>query len=69
MNTAYSTLYIGDLDEQVSEDMLYSVFLKYGQIFSLKIATDLNKKSRGFAFITYLNKTDGINFRGYFKDF
>lgn len=59
-----ATLYIGDLDEQINEEMLYLRFSQYGQIFTLKIANDLNKKSRGFAFVTYYNKSDGkiINF-------
>jgi len=51
-------LYIGDLDEQINEEMLYLRFSQYGQIFTLKIANDLNKKSRGFAFVTYYNKSD-----------
>lgn len=48
-----TTLYIGDLDEQINEEYLYQKFCQFGQIFTLKIAKDVNKKSRGFAFITY----------------
>lgn len=53
------TLYIGDLDEQINEEMLYLRFSQFGQIFTLKIARDMNKKSRGFAFVTYYQKADG----------
>jgi len=52
------TLYIGDLDEQINEEMLYLRLSQYGQIFTLKIARDLNKKSRGFAFVTFYQKAD-----------
>lgn len=52
------TLYIGDLDEQINEEMLYLKLVQYGQIFTLKIARDLNRKSRGFAFVTFYQKAD-----------
>ena len=56
----YSTLYIGDLEEQITEEMLYSVFIKFGPIFSLRVMKDFNsKKSRGFGFVSYYNVTDG----------
>lgn len=54
-----TTLYIGDLDDQITEEMLYLRFSKYGQIFTLKIARDVAKKSRGFAFVTFYQKSDG----------
>jgi len=42
--------------------MLYSVFIKYGPIFSLRIMKDINsKKSRGFGFVSYYNMTDAKN--------
>ena len=53
------TLYIGDLDEQINEEMLYLKLVQFGQIFTLKIARDFNKKSRGFAFVTFYQKADG----------
>ena len=54
-----TTLYIGDLDDSINEEMLYLRFSKFGQIFTLKIARDLAKKSRGFAFVTFYQKADG----------
>jgi RNA recognition motif-containing protein len=54
-----TTLYIGELDEQINEEYLYQKFCQFGQIFTLKIAKDANKKSKGFAFITYYQKADG----------
>lgn len=56
----YSTLYIGDLEEQITEEMLYSVFIKFGPIFSLRVMKDFHtKKSRGFGFVSYYNVVDG----------
>ena len=41
--------------------MLYSIFIKFGPIFSLRIMKDFtSKKSRGFGFVSYYNVTDGI---------
>lgn len=55
----YSTLYIGDLEEQITEEMLYSVFIKFGPIFSLRVMKDFQtKKSRGFGFVSYYNLQD-----------
>lgn len=42
--------------------MLYSVFIKFGPIFSLRIMKDFQtKKSRGFGFVSYYNVTDAKN--------
>lgn len=42
--------------------MLYSVFIKFGPIFSLRIMKDINsKKSRGFGFVSYYNVSDAKN--------
>ena len=48
------SLYVGDLEEQITEELLYNFFSKFGHIYSLKIMRDIhNKKSRGFAFIQF----------------
>jgi len=42
--------------------MLYSVFIKFGPIFSLRVMKDFNtKKSRGFGFVSYYNVVDAKN--------
>ena len=54
------TLYIGDLEEQIFEELLYPYFSKFGPIYSLKVMRDRYlRKSRGFGFITYYNQKDG----------
>ena len=43
--------------------MLYSIFIKFGPIFSLRIMKDFNtKKSRGFGFVSYYDVSDGKYF-------
>ena len=59
-NTLAPALYVGDLDENVTEEMLHEYFIKYGPIFYLKIARDVEtKKSKGFAYINFYNPRDG----------
>lgn len=40
--------------------MLYSIFFKYGPIYSLRIMK-INHASRGFGFVTYYNVNDAKN--------
>ena len=60
-NQDLSTVYIGDLEEQISEELLYPYFSRFGgQIYSLKVMRDrTTRKSRGFGFITFYNQKDG----------
>lgn len=59
-----ATLYIGDIDDQLNEGMLYQYFIKFGPIYSVRIMRDVynQKKSRGFGYVTYYNPKDGTNF-------
>lgn len=58
----FPTLYVGDIDEQITEEALYLHFNRFGQIFSIRIMRDryLQRRSRGFAFISFYNPKDGI---------
>ena len=57
---SYPTLYVGDLEEQITEEMLYNYFSKFGNIYSVRVMRDIHyKKSRGFAFITFYDTKDG----------
>jgi len=61
---SYPTLYIGDLEEQITEEMLYNFFSKYGIIFSVKVMRNIhNKRSRGFAFLSFYQSKDAENAR------
>ncbi|KAH8283118.1 hypothetical protein KR054_012265 [Drosophila jambulina] len=47
------TLYCGNLDERVSEEILYEVFLQAGPIEQVRIPTDNTGRQRNFGFVTY----------------
>jgi peptidyl-prolyl isomerase E (cyclophilin E) len=48
------TLYIGGLDDNVTEDLLRAAFIPFGEILSINIPMDqFTKKHRGFGFIEY----------------
>ena len=56
-NSASCELYIGNLDKEVTEEILFSLFSRYGNIQLLKIMRHLiTHKSRGFGFITYRSR-------------
>ena len=49
-------LYIGDLDPNVTEEILFNAFSRFGQIFSLKVMRHIvTGVSRGFAFVNYVS--------------
>ena len=49
-------LYVGDLDPNVTEEILFNAFSRFGQIFSLKVMRHIvTGASRGFAFINFMN--------------
>ncbi|KAH8333665.1 hypothetical protein KR059_002018 [Drosophila kikkawai] len=47
------TLFCGNLDERVSEEILYEVFLQAGPIEEVRIPTDNMGRQRNFGFVTY----------------
>jgi hypothetical protein len=51
-----NTLYVGNLDEIVNEEILFNFFINYGRIQSIKVMRRPdNFESRGFGFITFMN--------------
>lgn len=46
-------LYVGNIDQQVAEDMLNDVFKTTGNVVSIKIFPDKNKRGFNYAFIEY----------------
>lgn len=54
----YTNLYIKNLDEDISEDILDQTFSKFGKIVSLVISRDDNGASRGFGFVNFENPDD-----------
>ncbi|KAH8244559.1 hypothetical protein KR038_001772 [Drosophila bunnanda] len=47
------TLFCGNLDERVTEEILYEVFLQAGPIEEVRIPTDNSGRQRNFGFVTY----------------
>jgi RNA recognition motif-containing protein len=54
----FPTLYVGDLEDQVTEGMLYNYFIKFGHIYSVRV---IHKKSRGFGYVAFYNLRDAEN--------
>lgn len=46
-------LYVGNIDQQVAEDTLNDVFKTVGNVVSIKIFPDKNKRGFNYAFIEY----------------
>lgn len=54
-----STLYIGNLDKTVTENLIFDRFSRYGKIIRFSIMRDkIRNESRGFAFIEFQNIKD-----------
>ncbi|XP_035230236.1 polyadenylate-binding protein 4-like [Stegodyphus dumicola] len=51
-----ANLFVKNLHPNIDERILYDVFANYGNIVSLKVATDENGQSKGFAFIQFENE-------------
>lgn len=54
----YATLFVGRLSFDTTEKKLKKEFEGYGPIKRVKVITDFNGKSRGYAFIEYEHETD-----------
>ncbi|KAL1506111.1 hypothetical protein ABEB36_005536 [Hypothenemus hampei] len=50
------TLWVGNLSEQVTEELLYELFLQAGPLERVKIPTDREGKKSSFGFVTFLHE-------------
>ncbi|CAG4972244.1 unnamed protein product [Parnassius apollo] len=50
------TLWCGNLPEQVTEELLYELFLQAGPLEKVRIARDRDGRQKNFAFITYCHE-------------
>ncbi|KAL5976609.1 hypothetical protein ACLOJK_020942 [Asimina triloba] len=57
-DTAFTNLYIKNVDLDLTEEHLQEVFSKFGKISSIAIAKDSNGRSRGFGFVSFDNPDD-----------
>uniref|UniRef100_A0A0K8WB06 RNA-binding protein 7 n=1 Tax=Bactrocera latifrons TaxID=174628 RepID=A0A0K8WB06_BACLA len=54
------TLFVGNLDDRVSEDLLYEVFLQAGPLESVRLPKDNGGRTRGFGFVVYSHRCTPI---------
>ena len=58
-NFNHPSIFVGNLDENVTDELLYRVFSQISKHVYCRIQRDLCGNSRGFAFVNYTNEADG----------
>lgn len=54
-----TTIYVGGLDENVTDTVLHAAFVPFGEIKDVNVPLDQGtQKNRGFGFVTYMEKED-----------
>lgn len=60
-SNAYNTLFVGRLSYETTEKKLRREFEQFGNIISIRVVHDLDRKPRGYAFIEFESEQDMMN--------